>query len=106
MGRTVSELSATMTVDELTDWFAVNKLCPIGDERMDYLFAHVCLRIFQAAGVKKPSAFNRARAPDPNDWQLSDFLMFNRKEPVVDSTTKPIDFMRARFGGRVVKKAA
>lgn len=88
-----------MTTDELCDWFARNRQIPIGDERMDYLFAHVCLRIFQAAGVKKSRS---PSPPGPEDWKLSDFLVFAKHDPQEEMT--PLQFMRSRFGSRVVKR--
>lgn len=101
MGRTVSELSSVMTVDELTHWVAMNARCPIGDERFDYLFAQCCLRMFQAAGIKKSGA---PRAPSANDWTLDDFLMFHKQTPAQPKKPPtPREFLEAMLGGRFLK---
>ena len=91
-----------MTTDELTDWFARNRIMPVGDVRLDYLFAHVCLRIFQAAGIKKQG---QGRPAGPNDWKIDDFLLFKEEKP---EPPKVVDlaYMKSLFGGRIVKKRA
>lgn len=96
MGRTVGELSASMTTAELAEWAVANRRIPLGDERFDYLFAQVCLRIFQAAGIKKSDA---PRSPGPNDWTIDDFLLFKEPPPTA------ADFLKKRFG-HLVKKVS
>jgi hypothetical protein len=90
MGRTVGELSATMTTDELSRWMAFHKSSPIGAERLDYLFARLCTLVCDVAGAKK---FGGGR------FQMDDFILWKPKD-----VRTPIDFMRARFGGKVIKK--
>lgn len=99
MGRTVGELRAFLNADELAHWMVVSETVPIGDERDDYLMAQVCLRVFQAAGIKKS---NRRQKPGPNDWTLEDFLMFRQPAP----TQTAEQFFRGRFGHMVKKKGA
>lgn len=96
MGRTVSELRACLDADELAHWMVISRTTPIGDERDDYLMAQVCLRVFQAAGIKK----GRARKPRPDDWTIEDFLMF--KQPTPPETD--VQFLKRRLGHMVKKK--
>ena len=92
MGRTVSELTATLTTDELAHWFAFDRVSPIGDERMSLQFAHLCMTICASAGVKKKSG---------GQFTLQDFLLFKRVEPV----KAPLDTMRGWFAGSIKRKA-
>lgn len=91
MGRTVSELTATMTTDELSRWMAYARTYPIGDERFDYLFANMCAVVCSSAGAKKRGG---------GQFTIKDFLMFREKD-----MRTPVQFMRGLFGGRVKKKA-
>lgn len=90
LGRTVGELSATLTTDELARWFAYNQRSPITDDRMDYLFARLCLVVTESSGAKKRGG---------GRFTLDDFLMFKRpKQP------SPKEFMHKLLGNRVVRK--
>jgi hypothetical protein len=90
MGRTVSELRATLTTDELALWMAFNKTNPIGPERIDYLFARLCVLICDVAGAKKKAG---------GHFSLEDFILWKPKD-----MRKPIDFMKSMFGARLKKK--
>lgn len=52
MGRTVSELRATITASELKMWIAYDRLSPIGDWRGDVQAAQVSTAILNAQGGK------------------------------------------------------
>lgn len=52
MGRTVSELRATITASELKMWIAFDRLSPIGDWRGDVQAAQVSTAILNAQGGK------------------------------------------------------
>jgi hypothetical protein len=97
MGRTVSELSPLMPMDELARWMAFDRLSPIGDDRADYFIAQLCAVVCNVAGVKKEPG----RAPNPNAFSLEDFLLFTKRQPKIEP--KPLDFMRSFLGGRVIK---
>jgi hypothetical protein len=90
MGRTVAELSAVMTTDELARWMAYARTYPIGDERMDYLFANLCAVVCNSAGAKKRGG---------GQFGIKDFLMFKVKD-----LRTPVQFMRDLFGSRIRKK--
>lgn len=91
MGRTVSELRATLQVEEMVAWMAFDTLSPLSDERMDINFANLCVTMCNAQGAKK-----RSGAP----FVLEDFLLFREKP----SDAKPLAFMRGRVSPtRIVK---
>lgn len=90
MGRTVGELRATLTTDELAQWMAFSKNNPIGPERTDYLFARLCVLICNVAGAKKKAG---------GEFTLEDFLLWKMPD-----TRTPIELMRSLFGGRLKKK--
>lgn len=52
MGRTVSELRATITASELKMWIAYDRLSPIGDWRGDVQAAQVSTAVLNAQGGK------------------------------------------------------
>jgi len=52
MGRTVSELRASITASELKMWIAYDRLSPIGDWRGDVQAAQVSTAILNAQGGK------------------------------------------------------
>lgn len=80
-----------MTVDELPYWVAFDRMLPIGDERNDYLFAHLCLRILQSAGARKKGG---------GGFTMQDLLIF--KPPRQEAT--PREFFMQRFGHLVKEK--
>lgn len=82
MGRTVRELEGVMSTRELASWFAFDRLSPIGDERLDYLFAAHALATCSAAGAKP----KRGGA-----FKLEDFMLFKlfARDP------EPMTFMRS-----------
>lgn len=90
MGRTVGELTATLTTDELTRWYAYNQRSPIADDRLDYLFAHLCLVMTESSGAKKRGG---------GHFSLNDFMMFKRPK-----LPTPKEFMRGLFGNKVVRR--
>lgn len=90
-GMPVPEIQASMTTGQLASWFAFDKISPIGDERMDYLMAFLCMLMCQVAGAKPKSG----GVPT-----IEDFLLF--KKPPVPMTDKEL-FM-SMFSGRIVKK--
>ena len=92
MGRTVAELTATLTTDELAHWFAFDRASPIGDERMSLQFAHLCLTVCQVAGVKKKRG---------GQFTINDFLLFKPIEPA----RTPLQAMRGWFAGAVKRGA-
>lgn len=92
MGRTVGELQAVLTTDELARWIALNRRAPITDDRMDYLFARLCLLVCEVSGAKKKSG---------GRFTLDEFLMF---KPAPPKPKNPLEFMRARFGATVIKR--
>lgn len=92
MGRTVAELTATLTIDELAHWFAFDRVSPIGDERMSLQFAHLCLIVCQVAGVKKRGG---------GQFSLQDFLLFKPAE----RPQTPLQAMRGWFAGAIKRKA-
>lgn len=91
MGRTVGELTSTLTTDELARWLAFNRRSPITDERLDYLFARLCLVVTESSGAKKRGG---------GRFSIDDFLMF--KQP---RQKTPKELMRQLFGQSVVKKS-
>ncbi|MEM8187657.1 DUF4035 domain-containing protein [Morganella morganii] len=52
MGRTVDELTRTMSAGELTMWMAFDRLSPIGDIRSDIQTAHIVSSLYGAQGGK------------------------------------------------------
>ena len=52
MGRTVDELTRTMSAGELTMWMAFDRLSPIGDIRSDIQTAHIVSSLCGAQGGK------------------------------------------------------
>lgn len=92
MGRTVSELSATMTMDEFARWVAINRESPVGDERFDLLFANLCSTVVSASGAKKRGG---------GAFTLRDFMMFARK---ADKEATPLEFLQRLVGHRVVQR--
>ncbi|ATG18031.1 DUF4035 domain-containing protein [Providencia alcalifaciens] len=52
MGRTVDELTRTMSADELIMWMAFDRLSPIGDIRGDIQTAHIVSSLYGAQGGK------------------------------------------------------
>lgn len=94
MGRTVSELRSTLTVDELAHWYAFDRMSPIGDERADYSFALLTKATVEAAGAKPKRG---------GLWKLEDFLLFRlfKADP---SKLTPLQAMRGWFGGAVKRK--
>ncbi|HDT5773553.1 TPA: DUF4035 domain-containing protein [Morganella morganii subsp. morganii] len=52
MGRTVDELTRTMSAGELTMWIAFDRLSPIGDIRSDIQTAHIVSSLYGAQGGK------------------------------------------------------
>jgi len=92
MGRTVGELSATLTVDELAHWYAFDRKSPIGDTRLDTLVALICRSIHDAQGVTKRGG---AR------FTLEDFMLFDK---VAASDQTPQQVMRGWFAGAVKKQ--
>jgi len=90
MGRTVAELTSVLTTDELARWLAFNRRSPITDERLDHLFARLCLVVTESSGAKKRGG---------GQFKLDDFLMFKQPKPQT-----PKDFMRNLFGTAVVRK--
>lgn len=90
MGRTVTELTATMTTSELISWMAYARTYPIGDEeREDMLFARLCSVVANASGMKRRGG---------GQITPKDFVLFQQK-----NFTDPLTFMRGAFG-RLVKK--
>lgn len=92
MGRTVAELKATLTMDELAHWYAFDQRSPIGDSRLSFLFAHLCMTLCSAHGVTK-----RGGAA----FAVEDFLVFDRPEKPM---TTAREAMQQWFGGIVRKK--
>lgn len=90
MGRTVAELEATLSTDELAHWLAFDRGSPIGDERADYLHAQLCALVAGAAGVKKRGG---------GDFVMKDFILFVPRE-----FEKAEAFLRRRFGHLVKRK--
>lgn len=94
MGRTVSELTATLQADELAAWMAFNDLSPLSDERLDLLVAKLCLTVCQAQGMKKASG---------GQFVLGDFLLFKVPQPPVAGNV--YEFLRGRVNPkRIVKR--
>ena len=91
MGRTVGELQAVLTTEELARWIALNRRAPITDDRMDYHFARLCLLVCEVSGAKKKSG---------GRFTLEEFLMFKPKP----KPASPLEFMRGRFGHTVIKR--
>jgi hypothetical protein len=90
MGRTVSELTSCLTVDEWTRWLAYARTYPLGDEeRDDILMARLCSVVVNSAGVKKRGG---------GHFSAEDFIVFKQK-----NFTSPLAFLRAKVG-KVVKK--
>ena len=68
LGRTVEELDATLTVEELRRWIAYSSIEPWGEDRADWRNAQVCYYSATAFGVK-------GKKP-----KITDFLLrFDRK---------------------------
>lgn len=94
MGRRVPELQSVMTQGEIADWFAFDRISPIGDQRMDFLFARLMLLVCDAVGLKKSTG---------GRFTFEDFLLWKPKAPVNEKQS-PLEFMRSLVGGRVRKK--
>ena len=99
MGRTVGELQAVLTTDELARWIALNRRAPITVERFDYLFARLCLLVAQVSGAKKKPGGGQQK-PGPNDFTIEDFLMWQPKAP----PPTPLAYLRGRLGRTVIKR--
>lgn len=95
MGKRVPELAAVMTNGELASWFAYDRISPIGDDRMDFLFARLCLLICDAVGLKKIQGGGK--------FEFDDFLMWNRKPAVLENVS-PLEFLRGRVSPKRVKR--
>jgi hypothetical protein len=52
MGRTLSELSRSMTASELQLWMEFDRISPIGDVRGDIQAAQVASAVFNSQGCK------------------------------------------------------
>ncbi len=72
MGRTVGELSAVLTTDELAHWYAMNSEAPLGDERWALEFARTRMLMAEVAGAKKTGG---------GAWSLDDFMLFKPGKP-------------------------
>lgn len=94
MGRTVTELSAVMSVEELSRWFAFDRLSPIGDERHDMLLSILTINVLAAAGAKRTGG---------GKFRVEDFMPFKLFKPDV-STMTPLQAMRTWLGGTVKRK--
>ncbi len=84
LGRTVAELRASLGTDELAAWFAFDAISPIGDERLDYNFARLCVLVCELMGAKRR---------DGRRIRFDDFLIFKPPEP----EKTPIEAMRGWF---------
>jgi len=74
MGRTVEELDASLSIDELHQWVAYTSLEPWGDERADWRMAH-------SNAVMASMWSSSKKKPQPKDF----LLQFNKKtKPEVD----------------------
>lgn len=93
MGRTVGELRATLQTDELAAWLAFAERSPLLEDRLDLLFARLCLTVCQANGVKTKSGGQPA---------LEDFLMFRRKEAPQKGSA--LAFLRARVNPKRLQR--
>lgn len=78
MGRTVDELTRTMSASEMTLWMAFDRLSPIGDIRSDIQTAHIVSSLYGAQGGKLSlnDAMLKWSAQDeqPADGSLEGFL--------------------------------
>ncbi|WP_413496354.1 DUF4035 domain-containing protein [Morganella psychrotolerans] len=52
MGRTVDELTRSMSTSELTMWMAFDRISPIGDIRGDIQTAHIVSSLYESQGGK------------------------------------------------------
>lgn len=52
MGRTLSELSRSMTASELQLWMEFDRISPIGDVRGDIQAAQIASAVFNSQGCK------------------------------------------------------
>ena len=64
MGRTVAELSLTISERELTEWMVLDAIEPFGDKRLDTHMAVLATAIFNAAGATKGDTKQNFRQSD------------------------------------------
>lgn len=64
LGRTVRELLATTSSEELTDWRAFDSVEPIGDGRLDLGFGVVAATVANYAGMARKSGSDPASPKD------------------------------------------
>lgn len=93
MGRTVAELRATLHTDELASWIAFAERSPLLEDRLDLLFARLCLLVCEVGGAKK-----RSGAP----FTLQEFLLF--RAPEAPKAGNVLEFFRARVNPLRIKK--
>lgn len=89
MGRTVSELRASLRGDEYADWLAFDRIFPVGDWKIDAMIAHLCTIVCGVAGAKK-----RGGGP----FTIDDFQLWKLPNPQT-----PREMMQRVFGARVIK---
>ena len=90
LGRTVSELRASMSVDELANWMAYSRIHPINPDRMDYMLAQLTATVCQVAGAKKSGG---------GHFKMDDFMLFKYVPPKT-----PKQLMTQLFGHMVTRK--
>ncbi|ATP18567.1 hypothetical protein BV87_09305 [Sphingobium yanoikuyae] len=100
MGRTVEELSASLSDDELTEWMAFYDVEPFGCAVEDDRARHIVSILFNAYdGKNEPDWFDR----DP-DWTAE---LRRRAAPTADELEDKIDaFFSAKLTGQDSRDAA
>ncbi|MCE1272439.1 MAG: hypothetical protein LWW88_12970 [Acinetobacter sp.] len=81
MGRTVGELQASLSIDELRYWYAFDQLEPVGVQREDILFARLAQSVRNPHLSEEGQEYNTldrlmifnqlADAQDEADYELS-----------------------------------
>lgn len=81
LGRTVEELSHSITSSELTEWQIYDNLRPFGLEREDILTAKICQTLVN---------INRGKGKSP--YKLKDFITFRKIGSIVQKQS--VDHMK------------
>ena len=94
LGRTVAELSATLSEHELAEWMAYYSLEPWGEDRADLRAGVIASAVYNAQGAKKRGGGQFAPA---------DFLLFPERRDDPNSARNVKAKLLAAFGGKVKK---
>lgn len=97
LGRTVGELQASLSVDELKYWYAFNQIEPIGLHREDALFGALAANIAKCFPTQEDKEF-----------LIGDFMLFHNLKDTDDesdfeySVQESVENVMAFFAARKV----